>query len=66
MKVLGRMSVKQLLYDDLAELVLPYDLLLDPNNEEIEVPHDPRFQIASRMTAVVVRATQVSLEEFPL
>ncbi len=60
------MSVKQLLYDDLAELVLPYDLLLDPKNEEIEVPHDPRFQIASRMTTFVVRATQVSLEEFPL
>jgi len=61
MKILGTMSIKQLLFDDLAEIVLPADLLLDPQNSEVEVPKDPRFQIAKRMDIFVARAGQVTM-----
>ena len=51
MKVLRSISIKQLLFDDLEEVVLPADILLDPINNDIEAPHDPRFQIARKMEA---------------
>jgi hypothetical protein len=59
-KVLGSTSVKQLLYDDLAELVLPSSVLLEPENDEIEVPSDPRFQISKSMEGFLTRLAQVS------
>lgn len=59
MKILGTMSIKQLLFDDLSEIVLPADMLIDPQNDEVEVPKDPRFQIAKRMDTFVARAGQV-------
>ena len=62
MKILGNMSIKQLLFDDLAEIVLPADILIDPQNGEVEVPRDPRFQIAKRMEIFVGRAGQVSCD----
>lgn len=55
MKVLPSMSIKQLLFDDLEELVLPADLLLDLTNDTIEAPYDPRFQIARKMEAFLSR-----------
>ena len=60
MKILGKMSIKQLLFDDLAEIVLPGDMLLDPQHSEVEVPMDPRFQMAKRMDIFVARAGQVT------
>ena len=54
------MSIKQLLFDDLGELVLPADLLLDPANDTIEAPHDPRFQIARKMEAFISRIGPVN------
>lgn len=60
MKILGTMSIKQLLFDDLSEIVLPADMLIDPQNNEVEVPKDPRFQIAKRMDIFVARAGQVT------
>lgn len=60
MKILGTMSIKQLLFDDLAEIVLPADILIDPLNSEVEIPKDPRFQIAKRMDMFIARAGQVS------
>ena len=61
MRVLGTMSFKQLLFDDLEEVVLPADLLVDPANGEVEAPQDPRFQILKRMDNFVTRAADVSL-----
>lgn len=61
MKVLGLMSLKQLLFDDLEELVLPADVLIDPANGDIEAPQDPRFQISKRMDVFVTKAADVSL-----
>ena len=54
------MSFKQLLFDDLEEVVLPADLLVDPANGEVEAPQDPRFQILKRMDSFVTRAADVS------
>ena len=57
--ILCSVSVKDFFYQDLAELVLPFSRLLDPENEEIEVPTDPRFQIAKYMDSFAKRAAQV-------
>lgn len=62
MVVLGTMSVRQLIDDDLSVLVLPDDDLLDPENDEIEVPHDPRFNISKRMEVFRSRAAQTYLD----
>lgn len=61
MRVLGTISLKQLLFDSLEELVLPADILIDLANDEIEAPQDPRFQIAKRMDAFVRKASNVSV-----
>ena len=60
MKVLETISLKQFLFDDIEELVLPADILIDPANGNIEVPQDPRFQISRRMDAFVSKAANVS------
>lgn len=59
MSILGAVSVKQFLYDDLAELVLPSSILLQANMDETEMPSDPRFQIAKKMDDFVKRFAQV-------
>lgn len=59
MTILGAVPVKQFLYDELAELVLPSSILLEANMDDIEVPSDPRFQIAKQMDAFVQRFSQV-------
>ncbi|KAI9787352.1 MAG: hypothetical protein M1816_007638 [Peltula sp. TS41687] len=64
MKILRRKSIQQVIYDDLAETVLPADLLIDPQNHEIEVVHDPRFEIAKRMNHFVLKARDTFLELF--
>jgi hypothetical protein len=62
MMVLGKMSIRQLLDDDLSSLVLAEDPLLDPKNDEIEVPHDPRFIMAKRMETFRERAAHSYLD----
>ncbi|KAG4435336.1 hypothetical protein IFR05_009190 [Cadophora sp. M221] len=56
MTVLGAVSIRRVLDDDLATVVLPSDQLLDQLNDEIEVPHDPRHNMASRMEIFRSRA----------
>lgn len=56
MIILGTMSIRHVLDDDLASVVLPSDQLLDRLNDEIEVPHDPRHHIAARMEIFRSRA----------
>lgn len=59
LKVFGAMSVKDFLYDDLTELVLPTSRLLQREDVEIEVPSDPRFQLAKTMDGFIKRVAQV-------
>lgn len=61
MTILGAVSVKQFLFDDLAELVLPCSILLEANTDDVELPSDPRFQIARHMDGFVKRFAQVCL-----
>jgi predicted phosphohydrolase len=56
MIVLGTMSIRQVLDEDLSCTVLPGSQLLDRGNDEIEVPHDPRFNMASKMEIFRSRA----------
>jgi hypothetical protein len=60
--VLGKLSIRQLLDDDLASIVLADDQLLDRKNDEIEVPHDPRFKMAQSMEAFRERAAHTYLD----
>lgn len=57
--ILGSISIKQLIFDDIAELVLPSSILLEANTDDVELPSDPRFQIARNMNAFVTRFSQV-------
>lgn len=52
-------SIRRLLISDLEELVMPEDHLLDPANWDVELPSDPRHQIAKRVDAFISRAMQV-------
>ncbi|KAL4790423.1 Mak10 subunit, NatC N-terminal acetyltransferase-domain-containing protein [Aspergillus venezuelensis] len=56
--VLGDTPVKNFLRDELAVMVLPLSILLDPSLEESEVPSDPRFQIAQSMDGFFRRFSQ--------
>ncbi|KAL8670100.1 MAG: hypothetical protein Q9168_005345 [Polycauliona sp. 1 TL-2023] len=64
MKVLGKVTITTLIYDDLAELVLPADVLLSPANGNVEAPHDPRFQMAKEMSGFVLRIGDPFLDIF--
>ncbi|KAL8918943.1 MAG: hypothetical protein Q9208_007053 [Pyrenodesmia sp. 3 TL-2023] len=64
MKVLGNVTITNLVHDDLEELVLPADVLLDPANGNVEAPHDPRFQIAKEMRGFVLRVGDPLLDMF--
>ena len=61
MRVLGIMSFKELILDNLREIVLPADVLLDPSNSDVEAPQDPRFHVAKRMDNFMVTAADVSV-----
>ncbi|KAL8728353.1 MAG: hypothetical protein Q9181_005374 [Wetmoreana brouardii] len=64
MKVLGKITITKLIFDDLEELVLPADILIDPANGNVEAPHDPRFQIAKEMRGLVLRIGDPFLDMF--
>ena len=61
MVVLDQRSVKCFLFDSLEEIILPGSILIDTANDDVEAPHDPRFQIGEKMALFVTRAADVSL-----
>ena len=65
MKVLDRMSVKQLLFDDVEEVSLPASILVDPKNDEWEAPQHPRFQINAKMETLIARSADVGFTREP-
>ncbi|KAG0648103.1 mak10 [Hyphodiscus hymeniophilus] len=62
MIILGTMSIRQVLDEDLAHTVLPGNQLLDRDNDEIEVPSDPRFIMATKMEIFRSRAANSYLD----
>ena len=59
MVLLGRLSIRQVFDDDLSIVVLPCSRLLDPANDKVESPNDPRFAIAHQMEMFRQRAAPV-------
>lgn len=64
MVILGSLSIRQIVDDDLSTVVLPCSRLLDPSNDAIEAPHDPRFAMAHQMELFRQRAAQSYLDIF--
>ncbi|KKK20763.1 hypothetical protein P175DRAFT_0503313 [Aspergillus ochraceoroseus IBT 24754] len=56
--IAGTVPIKQFLYDELAEVVLPSSVLLEASVDETEMPSNPRFQIARQMDGFVKRFSQ--------
>lgn len=61
MKVLERISIKQLIFSDLEEIALPGSVLVDSRNDEWEAPQHPRFQINMKMETLISRSADVSI-----
>ncbi|KAI1965877.1 N-alpha-acetyltransferase, non-catalitic subunit [Ophidiomyces ophidiicola] len=64
LRVLGSKSIKQFVYEDLTDHVLPWSMLLDKRNEAVEVPSDPRYQIVKQMNAFVERVAQPFIDTY--
>lgn len=65
MIILGRLSIRHIMDDDLSTIVLPASPLLDPTNDAFETaPHSPQFQLANRMELFRQRAAQSYLDVF--
>ena len=62
MEVLGSMNIRQLLDKDLAIISMPASPFLDRANDDVEVPSDPRAQIANGMELFRQRAAQPYLD----
>lgn len=62
MIMLGKLSIRDVIDDDLQSTVLPQHVLLDRLNDEIELPHDPRFIMAEKMEIFRQRAAQSWLD----
>lgn len=56
MIILGTMSIRQLIDDDLSSTVLPASKLLDRANDDVELPSDPRFKMAYEVEVFRSRA----------
>ena len=61
MRVLGMMSFKELILDNLREIVLPADMLLNSSNFDVEAPQDPRFHVAKRIDEFMATTADVSV-----
>lgn len=65
MRILGSLSIKQFIYDDLADLVLPASQIIDYMNDEVENPSDFRFHLAKHMENFVKKMAQVLTYPLP-
>ncbi len=52
-------TAKRLLIDELADMLLPADVLLDTANSNVEAPHDARFQLARCLDSFITRVRHV-------
>lgn len=62
MVILGSMSIRQILDDDLSIITLPASPLLDRGNDEIEAVHDSRFVMSQQMELFRQKAAQPFLD----
>lgn len=64
MIVLGNYSIRQILDHDLSIVVLPCAAQLNPSYDNIEVPTDPRHQVANQMEIFRQRVAECYLDIF--
>ncbi|KAI1382762.1 Mak10-domain-containing protein [Hypoxylon trugodes] len=64
MVVLGSYSIRQILDRDLSIVVIPCGIQIDPANDKIEVPTDPRHQTAAQMEIFRQRVAECYLDIF--
>lgn len=64
MVILGSLSIRQVIDDDLSIVAMPCSRLLDPLNDEVEFPSDPRFIMAQQMELFRQRTAQSYLDIF--
>ncbi|KAI2615163.1 Mak10-domain-containing protein [Hypoxylon sp. NC1633] len=64
MVVLGNYSIRQILDHDLKIVVLPCAPQVDPSFDNIEIPTDPRHQIAAQMEIFRQRVAECYLDIF--
>ncbi|KAG5932158.1 hypothetical protein E4U53_001457 [Claviceps sorghi] len=64
MEMLGSMSFRQLIDDNLSIITLPAHPLLDRDNDEVEAPQDARFVMSHQMELFRQRAAQPFLDIF--
>ncbi|RYP71995.1 hypothetical protein DL771_004464 [Monosporascus sp. 5C6A] len=62
--VLGTYDARQIIDQDLALTVLPWGKQIDPSYADVEVPSDPRHQIAAQMANFRARVTEPYLDIF--
>ncbi|RYO99343.1 hypothetical protein DL764_006844 [Monosporascus ibericus] len=62
--VLGTYDARQIIDRDLALTVLPWGKQIDPSYVNVEVPSDPRHQIAAQMANFRARVTEPYLDLF--
>ena len=58
--VLGNLSYQELIIADLEDTVLPSSNILNPANQDCEVPYDPRFKMAKLMERFYNKVVDVS------
>ncbi|KAF4582021.1 Mak10 subunit, NatC N(alpha)-terminal acetyltransferase [Ophiocordyceps camponoti-floridani] len=62
MQILGSMSIRQLLDDDMSIITMAASPLLDRDNDDVEVAQDPRFIMAQQMEQFRQHAAQPFLD----
>ncbi|RCI17235.1 hypothetical protein L249_2444 [Ophiocordyceps polyrhachis-furcata BCC 54312] len=62
MKILGSMSIRQLLDDDLSIISMAASPVLDRENDDVEAVQDPRFVVAQQMELFRQQAAQPFLD----
>jgi N-alpha-acetyltransferase 35, NatC auxiliary subunit len=62
--VLGKLTPKQFLFSSLEALILPNSSILDPANDLIEAPTNPRFQVARLLDQFDIKVCQQYLNIF--
>ncbi|KAI1139645.1 Mak10-domain-containing protein [Hypoxylon sp. FL0543] len=64
MVVLGNYSIRQIIDHDLSIVVLPCGSQINPYNDDVEVPTDPRHQTAAQMEIFRQRVAECYLDIF--
>ncbi|EFR00787.1 hypothetical protein MGYG_03791 [Nannizzia gypsea CBS 118893] len=63
-QVLDNLPAEKFCSGSMKDLVLPFSPVFDTKNEEVEVPSNPKFQIAKQMGSFIQRMTQPFIDSY--